>query len=112
MTPGTLPAVTPRQMAVEKARFPLVWKIFFLTALLIAIVIAVAVGLTLQRAQVIAHATADKSISSAAQLYVTFAGQRLGRLSKTTQILGNDPPFVALMQSTIDRKSTRLNSSH
>jgi len=101
VTPGTMPAVTPRQMAVEKARFPLVWKIFFLTALLIALVVAVAVGLTLQRAQAIAHATADKSISSAAQLYGTFAEQRLGRLSQTTQILGNDPPFVALMQSAM-----------
>ncbi|HEY6138438.1 MAG TPA: protein kinase [Thermoanaerobaculia bacterium] len=101
VTPGTLPAVTPRQLAVEKARFPLVWKIFFLTALLIAIVVAVAVGLTLQRAQAIAHATADKSISSAARLFREFEKQRLSRLSLTTQLLGNDPNFVPYMQNAI-----------
>src|ERR1043165_4279535 len=96
-----MPAVTPRRMAVEKARFPLVWKIFFLTALLIAIVVAVAVGLTLQRAQAIAHATADKSISSAARLFREFEKQRLSRLSLTTQLLGNDPNFVPYMQNAI-----------
>jgi len=101
MTPGTMPAVTPKQMAVERARFPLVWKIFFLTALLIVVVVGIAVGLTIQRAQAIAHATADKSISSAAQLYGVFADQRLSRLSLTTQILGNDPSFVAYMQNAM-----------
>jgi len=101
MTPAAMPAVTPKQLAVERARFPLVWKIFFLTGLLIAIVVAVAVGLTFQRAQTIAHATADKSISSAVQLYGTFVEQRESRLKLTTQVLGNDPPFVAYMQNAM-----------
>jgi len=101
MTPAAMPAVAPKKPAVERARFPLVWKIFFLTALLIAVVVAVAVGVTIQRSQAIARATADKSISSAAQLYGVFADQRLGRLSLTTQILGNDPPFVAAMQNAM-----------
>jgi len=101
VTPGTLPAVTPRQMAVEKARFPLVWKIFFLTALLIALVVAVAVGLTFTRAQTIAHAQADKSISSAARLFRDFERQRLSRLELTAQLLGHDSPFVALVQTSL-----------
>ena len=96
-----MPAVKPRQLAVEKARFPLVWKIFFLTALLIAIVVAVAVGLTFTRAQTIAHMQADKSISSAARLFSDFEKQRLSRLSLTTQLLGNDPNFVPYMQNAI-----------
>ena len=86
MTPGTMPAIAPKKPAVERARFPLVWKIFFLTALLIALVVAVAVGLTITRAQTIARATADKSISSAAQLFKDFEVQRKSRLALTTQL--------------------------
>src|SRR6478735_4066531 len=101
MTPAAMPAVAPKKPAVERARFPLVWKIFFLTALLIAVVVAVAVGVTIQRAQAIAHTTADKSISSAARLFVEFEKQRLSRLSLTTQLLGNDPNFVPYMQNAM-----------
>src|ERR1043166_4891429 len=101
MTPAAMPAVAPKKPAVERARFPLVWKIFFLTALLIAVVVAIAVGLTIQRAQTIARTTADKSISSAAGLFRESPKQPLSRLSLTTQILGNAPPFVALMQSAM-----------
>ena len=97
MTPAAMPAVA-KKPAVEHAKFPLVWKIFLLMALLIALVVAVAVGLTITRAQTIAHAQADKSISSAARLFGEFEKQRLARLSLTTQILGTDSPFVALMQ--------------
>jgi serine/threonine-protein kinase len=100
-TPGTMPAVTPRQMAVEKARFPLVWKIFFLTALLIALVVAVAVGLTFTRSQAIARDTVNKSITSAAQLFGEFERQRLSRLSLTTRLLGNDPNVVPYLQNAI-----------
>src|ERR1041385_119251 len=101
MTPAAMPAVAPKKPAVERARFPLVWKIFFLTALLIAVVVAIAVGLTIQRSQGIAHATVDKSISGAAQLFKEFEQQRLSRLALTTQLLGHDSPFVALMQSAM-----------
>src|SRR5437879_1552796 len=92
-----MPAVV-KKPAVERARFPLVLKIFLLMALLIALVVAVSVGLTITRSQTIAHAQADKSISSAARLFRDFEKQRLSRLSLTTQILGNDPNFVAYMQ--------------
>lgn len=96
-----MPAVAPKKPAVERARFPLVWKIFLLTALLIAVVIAIAVGLTISRAQTIARATADKSISSAARLFRDFEQQRKSRLALTTQVLGNDPHFVAYMQNAM-----------
>jgi serine/threonine-protein kinase len=111
MTPAAMPAVAPKKPAVERARFPLVWKIFFLTALLIAVVVAVAVGLTLQRAQAIAHATADKSISNAARLFKDFEQQRLSRLALTTQLLGHDSPFVALMQSAMHPAPDPANPS-
>jgi eukaryotic-like serine/threonine-protein kinase len=100
MTPAAMPAVA-KKPAVERARFPLVWKIFLLTALLIALVVAVAVGLTITRAQTIARAQADKSISSAARLFGEFEKQRLARLSLTTQLLGNDPNFVPYMQNAM-----------
>jgi HAMP domain-containing protein/predicted Ser/Thr protein kinase len=93
--------VAAKKPAVERARFPLVWKIFFLTAALIAIVVAVAVGLTITRARTVAHATVDKSIASAARLFKEFEQQRLSKLALTTQLLGHDSPFVALMQSAM-----------
>ena len=101
MTPAAMPAVAPKKAAVERARFPLVWKIFFLTALLIAVVVAIAVGLTIQRAQAIAHDTANKSISSAARLFGEFEQQRLGRLKLTTQLLGTDPNVVPYLQNAM-----------
>ena len=55
--------------AVERARFPLVWKLFGLTALLILIVVVLAVGITIQRADSIARSTVNASISSAARLF-------------------------------------------
>ena len=39
-----------KRPTLERARFPLVWKLFGLTALLILFVVAIAVGITIQRA--------------------------------------------------------------
>ena len=69
-----------KRPALEKARFPLVWKLFGLTALLIVIVVAIAVGVTIQRAGVIAENTVNTSISNAARLFDEFERQRGGRL--------------------------------
>src|SRR6266542_3610617 len=91
--------VPPKKKPVEeRARFPLVWKIFFLTATLIAVVVAVAVGLTITRAQAIAQTTVNKSITSAASLFRDFDKQRLSRLRLTAELLGRDPAFVAYIQ--------------
>ena len=83
---------------VEKAKFPLVWKLFGLTALLIVIVVGIAIGITIQRANTIARTTVDKSIASAAKLFKELERQRLGRLSLSAEFLGRDPSFVAYME--------------
>ena len=86
---------------LEKARFPLVWKLFGLTALLIVIVVAIAVGITISRADSIAENTVNTSISNAAHLFREFARQRAGRLALPAVLLGNDPKFVAYIQEAM-----------
>jgi eukaryotic-like serine/threonine-protein kinase len=99
---ASLETQTPkRKPPVERARFPLVWKLFGLTALLILIVVLVAVGITIQRADAIARTTVNASISSAARLFKEFEKQRLGRLALPTELLGNDPSFVAYIQKSL-----------
>jgi serine/threonine-protein kinase len=90
-----------RPPSLERARFPLVWKLFGLTALLIVIVVAIAVGITIQRADVIAANTVNTSISNAANLFREFERQRLGRLALPAVLLGNDPKFVAYIQEAM-----------
>jgi serine/threonine-protein kinase len=99
VTTGELPL--PKTPAIERARFPLVWKLFGLTALLIVLVVAVAVGITIQRANSIAGATVNNSISGAARLFRELERQRLGRLALPAQLLGNDPKFVAYIQDSL-----------
>jgi serine/threonine-protein kinase len=90
-----------KRPTLEKARFPLVWKLFGLTALLILFVVAIAVGITIQRASRIAENTVNNSISNAATLFREFERQRLGRLSLPTQLLGNDPNFAAYIEKSL-----------
>ncbi|HWW62042.1 MAG TPA: HAMP domain-containing protein, partial [Thermoanaerobaculia bacterium] len=86
---------------VERPRFPLVFKLFGLTALLILIVVGLAVGITIERANRIARDTVNTSISSAAKLFKEFEKQRLARLQLPTELLGNDSSFTAYIQSTV-----------
>jgi eukaryotic-like serine/threonine-protein kinase len=97
--PTTEPKLKPP--TIEKARFPLVWKLFGLTALLILIVVAIAVGVTIQRASHIAENTVNTSISNAAHLFREFERQRVGRLALPAILLGNDPKFVAYIQEAM-----------
>jgi serine/threonine-protein kinase len=90
-----------KEYAVEKPRVPLVWKLFGLTALLIAIVVAVAVGITIQRANAIANETVRTSINGAAKLFRSFEEQRLGRLEGVTSVLGTDSNFYAYIQTAL-----------
>ena len=90
-----------KRPALEKARFPLVWKLFGLTALLIVIVVAIAVGVTIERASGIAENTVNTSISNAANLFREFERQRVGRLALPAVLLGNDPKFVAYIQEAM-----------
>jgi serine/threonine-protein kinase len=96
-------AVPPikKASAVERPKFPLVWKLFGLTALLILFVVAIAVGITIQRANAIAAKTTNASIAGAARLFKDFEKQRLGRLSLSAQLLGHDPSFVAYVQHAL-----------
>jgi serine/threonine-protein kinase len=93
-----------KEYVVERARVPLVMKIFGLTALLIVIVVGVAVGITIERANRVAHETVNVSISGAARLFRELEKQRLSRLTLPTVILGNDPSFVALTQADLTGK--------
>jgi len=90
-----------KEYAVERARFPLVLKLFGLTALLIAIVVAVAVGITIQRADAIANETVTTSIMGATRLFRELESQRLARLELPTALLGNDPSFSAAIESDL-----------
>jgi serine/threonine-protein kinase len=90
--------VPRKSPVVEKAKFPLVWKLFGLTALLIVIVVGIAIGITIQRANAIASTTVDKSIVNAAKLFKELERQRLGKLVLGAKFLGHDPSFVAYIQ--------------
>jgi class 3 adenylate cyclase/predicted Ser/Thr protein kinase len=97
---GELP-ISRKAPVVEKAKFPLVWKLFGLTALLIAIVVTVAVAITIERANAIAKTTVDNSIAGAAKLFKELERQRLGRLSLPAELLGSDPNFAAYIQKSL-----------
>ncbi|MGH9421741.1 MAG: HAMP domain-containing protein, partial [Thermoanaerobaculia bacterium] len=101
---GEMP-VPRKAPVVEKAKFPLVWKLFGLTALLIATVVAVAVAITIERANAIAKTTVNNSIAGAAKLFKEFERQRLGRLALGAELLGHDPSFVAYIQHAMTAPS-------
>jgi serine/threonine-protein kinase len=91
-----------KEYAVEKPRVPLVLKLFGLTALLIAIVVAVAVGITIQRANSVAAETVNRSITGAATLFQEFEERRLDGLAGATQVLGSDSNFYAYIQTALN----------
>lgn len=83
---------------VERARVPLVLKLFGLTALLIAAVVGIAVAITIQRANIVARDTVNKSIAGAARLFDDLEKQRLARVAVPVQLVGNDPTFYAYIK--------------
>jgi eukaryotic-like serine/threonine-protein kinase len=101
-TTGPIVPAKKKPVALERPRFPLALKLFALMGLLIAIVVGIAIGVTIQRANRIAHTTVNKSISSAAKLYHDFEHQRIGRLELAAQILGTDPTFAAYVQTSLN----------
>jgi HAMP domain-containing protein/predicted Ser/Thr protein kinase len=90
--------IPKKEYTVERARFPLVVKLFGLTAILILIVVGLAVGITIQRANAVANETVSASINGAAMLFGELEDQRLARLRLPTELLGSDPNFAALIQ--------------
>ncbi|HEX9161183.1 MAG TPA: protein kinase [Thermoanaerobaculia bacterium] len=95
-TSAEMPAVPV--YTVEKARVPLFFKLFGLTALVIAAVVGLAVAITIERASTVARETVNKSIAGATRLFDDLARQRLGRLAAPVQLLGNDPNFYAYLR--------------
>ena len=83
---------------VERARVPLVLKLFGVTALLIAAVVGIATAITIQRASTVASETVNKSIAGAARLFDDLEKQRLTGLSVPVQLLGNDSSFYAYIR--------------
>ncbi|HET7712793.1 MAG TPA: protein kinase, partial [Thermoanaerobaculia bacterium] len=84
-----------------RARFPLLWKLFGLTAILILIVVGIATAITVQNADRVASTTVRNSISSAARLFRDLEKQRLADLALPAVLLGNDPTFVAYIQEAL-----------
>jgi eukaryotic-like serine/threonine-protein kinase len=93
---GETPAVPV--YTVERARVPLVLKLFGLTALLIAAVVGIAVAITIQRASTVAGETVNRSIAGAARLFDDLEKQRLNGLAVPVQLLGNDSSFYAYIK--------------
>jgi serine/threonine-protein kinase len=108
LAPGATLADVPKKKSyvVERARFPLVWKLFGMTGLLIIIVAGIAVGITIERASQIAHRTINASISSAAKLFRDFEHQRLDRLVTSAEAVGHDPTFSAYIQDGLHPAAT------
>jgi eukaryotic-like serine/threonine-protein kinase len=101
--PPTVDTPLPKRKlhVVERPRFPLVFKLFGLTALLILIVVGMAVGITIERADRIAHDSVNASISSAARLFKIFEKSRLDNLQLGAAPIGHDPTFVAYIQQSL-----------
>jgi len=91
----------PASPSRERAKFPLVFKLFLLTALLILAVIGAAIGITVERAGRIAEQTVIKSINGAAKLFRDFEGFRFSRLSLSAATLGQDPGFVSYIANSV-----------
>src|SRR5687767_11767660 len=97
-TAGEAAIRTDSPVQRSRTRFPLVLRIFLLTASLIILVTAVAIGVTLRRAGRIASVTVNDSISKAAMLFKDFEKTRLRELALGAQTLGRDPAFAAYIQ--------------
>jgi HAMP domain-containing protein/predicted Ser/Thr protein kinase len=97
-----------KEYTVERARVPLVLKLFGLTAILIVIVVGIAVGITIQRANAVANETVSASITGAAKLFGELEAQRLARVRLPTELLGSDPNFFALVQLALTGGETTV----
>ncbi|MDP9193151.1 MAG: protein kinase [Acidobacteriota bacterium] len=87
-----------KEYTVERARVPLVLKLFGLTAALIVIVVGLAVGITIQRANAVANETVSASINGAAKLFGELEELRLAGLKLPAELLGGDPNFAPFIE--------------
>lgn len=84
---------------IERPRIPLVVKLFLVTALLILMVIGIAIGITISRANHIAKATVGKAISSAANLFKDLETNRLDSVALGARAAASDVNFLAFVRN-------------
>ncbi|HVT45462.1 MAG TPA: protein kinase [Thermoanaerobaculia bacterium] len=92
----------PKPRRRLRPRFPLVLKIFLLTALLIALVVGASIGVTVRRANFIAQQTVNQAIAGAGSLFEYLEQRRLKDLSLGAITLSNDPPFHAYIEEALN----------
>src|SRR5512133_447149 len=92
------PAETKRRKAGSRAKFPLVLRFFLATGLVIALVVAIAVGLTIQRSHAVARTAVDKAIANAGAVYKEIESDRLQLLSLGARSLGRNVDFASYIQ--------------
>jgi serine/threonine-protein kinase len=78
-----------------------VLRFFLATGLVIALVVAIAVGFTIRRSQHVALTTVDKAISSAGVLYKAIEADRLKLLSLGAITVARNPNFAGYIQASI-----------
>ncbi|MCU1348410.1 MAG: protein kinase, partial [Acidobacteria bacterium] len=100
-TTTTEPLPKRKAYAVERPRFPLVFKLFGMTAILILLVVGIATAITIDRANRIAGETVKASIHNAANLFKEFERQRLGLLSLGAEVTAQESTFAAYIQHAI-----------
>lgn len=82
----------------SRVAFPLVLKIFLVTASMIALVVAAAIAITFRRSEEVASRTAKESIGSSLALFRALERDRLSRLEIGAASLANDPSFLRYLQ--------------
>ena len=92
---------TPRRRAQGRAKFPLAFRFFIATALVIALVVAIAVGATIRRSHQVARATVDKAIANAGTLFKDVERDRLRLLSLGAISLARNPNFASYIQASV-----------
>lgn len=92
---------TKRRKSSGKAKFPLVLRFFLATGLVIALVVAIAVGLTIRRSHRVARAAVDKAIANAGALYKDVEADRLKLLSLGALTVARNPNFASYIQNAV-----------
>ncbi|MCM2317593.1 MAG: HAMP domain-containing protein, partial [Thermoanaerobaculia bacterium] len=97
---------TSRRRSQGRAKFPLAFRFFLATGLVIALVVAIAVGATIRRSHQVARATVDKAIANAGTLFKDVEKDRLRLLSLGTISLARNPNFASYIQSSVSADET------
>ncbi len=92
---------TRRRRTQGRVKFPLVLRFFLATGLVIALVIAIAVGATIRRSHHVARTTVDKAIANAGALYQDIESERLRLLALGALTLARNPSFAGYIQASV-----------